>query len=583
MTISVTPAGTDTDPRDRVVAELSGYGHDVDCAAAGKVVLRGRNVLWLVTAGTLDLFAVDADQQGRWHFLGRLEPGSVLPGAVKGPKHTLVGRPLAGCALRRLHLGEVIRAQRDEWVHQRPAGGGPAPQELAVATGVDLGLRVLLEPPTDRLPPRDFVPLEPGQETTLGDGVHGRSVDGILWLEVVSGRVRLGATADESVEREAGELLTVGEKDWVTGGTDGAVVRARGTAGLVTDDRLWPNLLNHQARLLYTLDRRIERLDRTYDQRMRAGQQAGEAVREAADRSLMDVIELSGHRADTDTDGYTDNAVLAAARLVARESGIDVVPAAGGYPRWFVSVGVRVRGGVPSPRPVYTVFTQQATGAPWLAGYTDDPGDTVPAVRTNAAGAVAAPTSTSGLLMDPADLSAAVFAHAVAPTTPTDRFAHTAALDDQLSAGLHVGAQTLAAKGWTYGRVLDPTSFPRYLLTTTDGGVLAFTATIVVDRMEARAGHQVELDAGSNEAALDGLPEGMSARRFTIRRLQTFLTYIPPKGSGQKVQVLAYNDAPISVQATSEPSRTPAPGRSATPGHSPSRVPEPSRSAGTPA
>jgi hypothetical protein len=69
----------------------------------------------------------------------------------------------------------------------------------------------------------------------------------------------------------------------------------------------------------------------------------------------------------------------------------------------------------------------------------------------------------------------------------------------------------------------------------------------VVDTIRVRAGRKVALDAGSNEAALDRYPGGTTARQFTIRRLQTFLTYIPPKRSGQKVQVLAYNDAPISV------------------------------------
>ena len=38
----------------------------------------------------LDLFAVDAAQQGHWHHLGRLEAGTLLLGPVAGPQHTLV-------------------------------------------------------------------------------------------------------------------------------------------------------------------------------------------------------------------------------------------------------------------------------------------------------------------------------------------------------------------------------------------------------------------------------------------------------------------------------------------------------------
>src|SRR5262245_61366715 len=45
-----------------------------------------------------------------------------------------------------------------------------------------------------------------------------------------------------------------------------------------------------------------------------------------------------------------------------QNGGTFLVPPAGGYPRWFLSLAVRVRGGVPSARPVYTLFTQQSPG-----------------------------------------------------------------------------------------------------------------------------------------------------------------------------------------------------------------------------
>ena len=83
---------------DVVLGALGGMGTPVDCAGLSRLDLEGPQVLWLVAAGAMDLFAVDAAQQGHWHHLGRLEAGSLLLGPVTGPQHTLVGRPLRGCA-----------------------------------------------------------------------------------------------------------------------------------------------------------------------------------------------------------------------------------------------------------------------------------------------------------------------------------------------------------------------------------------------------------------------------------------------------------------------------------------------------
>src|SRR5262245_36195641 len=149
---------------------------------------------------------------------------------------------------------------------------------------------------------------------------------------------------------------------------------------------------------------------------------------------------------------------------ITNDGGTFLVPAAGGYPRWFVSAAIRVRGGVPSARPVYTVFSQQADGAPWLAAYSVAPADTVPAVRTNPAGAATVLTDASGLVVDPATLGAAIFAHATTPTPPSgDMFARTTALDDQLTAGYRVGTQMVGARGWRFTRTINATTYPTYV------------------------------------------------------------------------------------------------------------------------
>ena len=130
-----------------MLAALGGMGTPVDGSGLTRLDLEGPHVLWLVVAGAMDLFAVDAAQQGHWHHLGRLEAGSLLLGPVAGPQHTLVGRPLRECVLRRIALRELYQPpQTETWTYD--AYGNPqyvppatSPLEYALSLGVGRGLR----------------------------------------------------------------------------------------------------------------------------------------------------------------------------------------------------------------------------------------------------------------------------------------------------------------------------------------------------------------------------------------------------------------------------------------------------------
>src|SRR5215510_2794087 len=97
MTIAVSQADLAADGGERVVDLLEEYGEAVECSTVSRVDLDGRNVLWMVTAGAMDLFAVDAGQHGRWHYLGRLDGGTIVDVSIKCPRHTLLGRSWRGC------------------------------------------------------------------------------------------------------------------------------------------------------------------------------------------------------------------------------------------------------------------------------------------------------------------------------------------------------------------------------------------------------------------------------------------------------------------------------------------------------
>ncbi|MFG3281095.1 NHLP bacteriocin export ABC transporter permease/ATPase subunit [Streptomyces sp. NPDC048111] len=293
---------------DAVVGALGGLGQPIDCAGLRGFSLEGPQVLWLVVGGALDLFAVDPVARGHWHFLGRLEPGTLLLGPVEGPQHTLVGRPLRACELRRIPLRELYR-HPDAYGDAHPSHYDTSDAALsllehAFSLGVGRGQRVLYEAPLDG-------------RTTLDETVAD---DDILWLPVAPGSVQYGAAFSAEA---AGDLLV-----------DGA---------------LWQGMVHQQYRLLSALDRWIERVERAHEDRAAAGIRAGEAVREEADRALLTSIGRTG-RAASRTAGAGDDATYAACRLVAEAAGITLAdPAPGGAggdridPVERVAVASRVR------------------------------------------------------------------------------------------------------------------------------------------------------------------------------------------------------------------------------------------------
>ncbi|WP_448319630.1 hypothetical protein, partial [Streptomyces sp. CO7] len=56
-------------PGDTGLQALDTVGTPVDCSGP-QLDLEGPQVLWLVAAGALDLFAADVVGQGHWHHLG---------------------------------------------------------------------------------------------------------------------------------------------------------------------------------------------------------------------------------------------------------------------------------------------------------------------------------------------------------------------------------------------------------------------------------------------------------------------------------------------------------------------------------
>ncbi|MFI8209745.1 NHLP bacteriocin export ABC transporter permease/ATPase subunit [Streptomyces werraensis] len=269
---------------DVVLGALGALGTPIDCSGSGRLDLEGPQVLWLIASGAVDLFAVDAEQQGHWHHLGRLEAGSLVLGPVAGPAHTLVARPLRDCVVHRIALRELYQEAHtqtwsyDEYGNPQYVPPTTSPLEYALALGVGRSLAVLFQAPMAT--ERAAAPTD----------------DDVFWMQVPPGSVQYGS-----------------------------VYGAEAAADLLMDPSLWQSMVDQQYRLMTTLDRWIEQLEETHESRTAQGIAAGEAVRAQADRTLLASI---GKRSGRRTTAADADATYAACELVARAAGITLAPPA---------------------------------------------------------------------------------------------------------------------------------------------------------------------------------------------------------------------------------------------------------------
>ncbi|WP_030900772.1 NHLP bacteriocin export ABC transporter permease/ATPase subunit [Streptomyces sp. NRRL F-5126] len=268
---------------DAVLAAFEGVGTPEDITGRTSVDLAGPQVLWLVAGGRLDLFAVDAVGRGPWHFLGRLEAGTLLLGPVEGPRHTLLGRPGEDCVLRRIPLRELTRPYPAEEARgwDSTAAATQSPLERAFALGIGRGLGVLFEAPL-------------GARLAGEDQAYDEAVadDDVLWMPVPAGSVEPGAAYSRDF---AGDLLV--------------------------DGSMWQSMVAQQYRLLAAVDRWIAGREQAHEDRTAAGIAAGERAHAHADRALVASIDgraEAGGRQRADG----DDAVFAVCRQVAAASGI---------------------------------------------------------------------------------------------------------------------------------------------------------------------------------------------------------------------------------------------------------------------
>src|SRR6478609_6415 len=314
------------------------------------VPLTNPRVLTLVEDGEVDLFAVplqDGQPRGRWNFLGRISRGALLPGVPGGPRHSMIARPVVGARLARIPAR--LLTALDDTGPDRPTGGRSSGTvgRAEVICGLESVIVTLANAMRGPLPPREFIPLTRGEPVAAAEGKAIRSVDGVQWVDVVSGTFEMpdGITGRLMV----GNRFCLTERDWLVA-LEPAAVSARATIDLFRSGELWSQVIVHTTRMLYSIDRRVDHRD--------AAERATVAARRESDSGTMTTTARRFENLLRDTearlrlaDVAADPPALAATRLVAADVGFTVrEPRRGGarrppptVPSIAIASGARVR------------------------------------------------------------------------------------------------------------------------------------------------------------------------------------------------------------------------------------------------
>jgi NHLM bacteriocin system ABC transporter ATP-binding protein len=303
---------------------LAAYGEPVtDASVPRRLPLSSQVTLWLVADGTLNIFAAADGGRGRWRLLGEAPAGTVVPvvpASAQGPGYVLVARSTPGSRVypldpARLSGGPRLTAPLQHWSpgHRPPVGRGDV---AALARALDGGVELLLD--AIRLPqtmPGDCGRIEPGTSVEMRNGRYARPSRGIAWVWVEHGRV-----VTPVGECAAGQLIVLGERDWLRAASDTRLT-VRDTAMIIADGSLWQSLTAHQTYLQNILGRRVAEGDRRDDERLTASRDAGDSAFLGAVRALRAPMDSSVGNA---ANGDDDETYAAVVRLVAGAAGITV-------------------------------------------------------------------------------------------------------------------------------------------------------------------------------------------------------------------------------------------------------------------
>lgn len=279
-------------PADRAALDplLAGADH-VEWSEHDNFVLSAPDDCLLVDQGTVDLFAVDTEAgspQGAWRALCRLGPGTILTGPMSGPRHRILIRRVDDAVVRVRSLMELRDIVMDAPPDQAPS------LRRALADAIESTILTLARSMVAERPPREFSPLSThsshggdNRVAELEDGEVARSVDDVLWVDIVKGE--LGVGGRDGSTQFSGDQLCLTRQDWISARRE-TELAVQSTEQVIAGDEIWRRMVVHWTRFLAWVDRAAQRGEREAWERIERSHERDQSVqlrvREANDRFI---------------------------------------------------------------------------------------------------------------------------------------------------------------------------------------------------------------------------------------------------------------------------------------------------------
>ena len=267
--------------------------------------------VWLVEAGTAEVFAVPRQGDGARTHLWTAMAGQMLCGLEPGAEPDgfgllAVGRP--GTRLRRLSAARLRDLARD------PAAAAD------LAAGIDSWLSGLFGEIARAATPKAFEELRPGAETHLGEaGRAARTREGVAWVRHLEGSSRL--LGEERLALGDGDLIPIPEGMWLVSAGE-ARLASLATEAVLRGDGLWPGLARFHHLCLRYVALQAERAEVRERDRLGRKVHLDLSTLQGAYAHLASILQRRSH--DQVTLAATSDPLLAATRLAGQAQRVPI-------------------------------------------------------------------------------------------------------------------------------------------------------------------------------------------------------------------------------------------------------------------
>ena len=281
---------------------------EVTLGGSAPLPLDSAAAVWLVEAGTVEVFAAPRNCLGARTHLCAVPSGQALFGAAPREGLGLIAVGHAGARLRRLERAELRAMAREPAMAAR------------LAEQIDTWLNGLFREILRASPPMLFQELRPGAETRLGGaGRIARAREGVVWVRHLEGRSLL--LGEEGLELGWHGVMPVPEGTWLTGSAEVRLFTFD-TASLLRRKELWEGLARFHDLFLRFVLLQLERLESQERERLERRASLDRATLQGAYARLASVLDRLP-RIEARPDEAADP-LLAACRLVGEAEGIPI-------------------------------------------------------------------------------------------------------------------------------------------------------------------------------------------------------------------------------------------------------------------